>query len=55
MNKVTVKIQGAEYQMTGDKPVEKMKQIADYVDSEMSTIAEANSRLSRNGSKRIIN
>ena len=46
MNKVTVKIQGAEYQMTGDKPVEKMKQIADYVDSEMSTIAEANSRLS---------
>lgn len=46
MNKVTVKIQGSEYQMTGDKPVEKMKQIADYVDSEMSTIAEANSRLS---------
>ena len=46
MNRVTVKIQGSEYQMTGDKPVEKMKQIADYVDSEMSTIAEVNSRLS---------
>lgn len=46
MNRVTVKIQGSEYQMTGDKSVEKMKQIAEYVDSEMSTIAEANTRLS---------
>lgn len=46
MNKVSVKIQGSEYQMTGEKPIETMKKIAEYVDSEMSTIAEANSRLS---------
>lgn len=46
MNKTVVKIQGSEYQMVGDTPVEKMHKIAEYVDSEMNMIAEANSKLS---------
>ena len=45
MNKITVKIQGSEYQMIGDKSIEEMQKIAAYVDNEMGSIASANSRL----------
>ena len=45
MNKITVKIQGSEYQMVGDKSTEKMQKIASYVDNEMGSIARSNPKL----------
>ncbi|RDY24128.1 cell division protein ZapA [Romboutsia maritimum] len=46
MNKVMVKIQGAEYPMVGDKSEQHMLKVADFVDKEMSKVIESNPRLS---------
>lgn len=46
MNKVTVKIQGVEYPMVGDKPAHEMIKVANYVDQEMTKVIQSNSKLS---------
>ncbi|MDU2197581.1 MAG: cell division protein ZapA [Peptostreptococcaceae bacterium] len=46
VNKVTVKIQGAEYPMVGDKPAHEMIKVANYVDQEMTKVIESNPKLS---------
>lgn len=46
MNKVMVKINGAEYPMVGDKSEQHMIAVASYVDKEMSKVIEANPKLS---------
>jgi len=46
MNKVIVKINGAEYPMVGDKSEKHMLSVASYVDKEMTKVMESNSRLS---------
>ena len=46
MNKVTVKIHGAEYPMVGEKSEKHMISVAAFVDTEMNKIGEANKRLS---------
>ncbi|OJT88328.1 cell division protein ZapA, partial [Clostridioides difficile] len=42
MNKVMVKIHGAEYPMVGDKSEKFMISIADFVDKEMDKITRQN-------------
>lgn len=46
MNKVMVKIHGAEYPMVGDKSEQHMKKVAAYVDEEMNRVTRNNPRLS---------
>ena len=46
MNKVTVKIQGVEYPMVGDKPAHEMIKVANYVDQEMTKVIDSNPKLS---------
>lgn len=46
MNKVMVKIHGAEYPMVGDKSEKFMISIADFVDKEMDKITRQNPKLS---------
>lgn len=46
VNKVTVKIQGVEYPMVGDKPAHEMIKVASYVDQEMTKVVESNPKLS---------
>ncbi|MEG1870938.1 MAG: cell division protein ZapA [Peptostreptococcaceae bacterium] len=46
MNKVIVKIQGAEYPMVGDKPAHEMIKVANYVDQEMTKVIDSNHKLS---------
>ncbi|MGX4598413.1 cell division protein ZapA [Faecalimicrobium sp. JNUCC 81] len=46
MNKVMVKINGAEYPMVGDKSEQHMIAVASYVDKEMSKVISANPKLS---------
>ena len=46
VNKVTVKIQGVEYPMVGDKPAHEMIKLAIYVDQEMTKVVESNPKLS---------
>lgn len=46
MNKVMVKINGSEYPMVGNKSEQEMRNVANYVDKEMSRIKENNPRLS---------
>lgn len=46
MNKVMVKIHGAEYPMVGDKPEQHMIKVAEFVDKEMTKVTESNPRLS---------
>lgn len=46
MNKVMVKINGAEYPMVGEKSEQHMISVASYVDKEMSKVIESNPRLS---------
>ncbi len=46
INKVTVKIQGVEYPMVGDKPAHEMIKVANYVDQEMTKVIQSNSKLS---------
>ncbi|SHH24358.1 cell division protein ZapA [Tepidibacter thalassicus] len=46
MNKVTVKINGQEYNMVGEESKEYLFKVADYVDGKMEEIAKANPRLS---------
>ena len=46
VNKVTVKIQGVEYPMVGDKPAHEMIKVANYVDQEMTKVIESNPKLS---------
>lgn len=46
MNKVIVKINGAEYPMVGEKSEKHMIKVASFVDQEMNKIEESNPRLS---------
>ena len=46
MNKVIVTIDGVEYPMVGDKSEQHMISVAKFVDDEMKTIKESNSKLS---------
>lgn len=50
MNKVMVKINGAEYPMVGDKSEQHMISVAAFVDKEMKKIIDANPRLSTSNS-----
>lgn len=46
MNKVMVKIHGAEYPMVGEKSEQHMLSVAKYVDEEMTKVTQTNPRLS---------
>lgn len=46
MNKVMVKIHGAEYPMVGEKSEQHMLSVARYVDEEMTKVTQSNPRLS---------
>lgn len=46
MNKVMVKIHGAEYPMVGEKSEQHMLSVAKYVDEEMTKVTQSNPRLS---------
>ncbi|MGL6107299.1 cell division protein ZapA [Romboutsia sp.] len=46
MNKVMVRINGAEYPMVGEKSERHMLSVASYVDKELTKIIESNSKLS---------